>query len=542
MFGKDEEVNHDSVLKKLLEILAMRGKKKIHRTDQIEILCELLDITESHKLGPAMEIKIILGIIAALFDYNPNNSSFMKPEMWAKCLQFNNRLVDTLIENPDIVVNENIAEENESFASAPYQVHGCTLTLTERMDEEFTKMLQGVDPHSPDYIERLKDEILVCSIIEKLQKYLEHNQKDNYSELCRVYLLRIDHVYYKFDPLVFKRREKLEQAKVENQVNGKQDEVNGNLEGSSEVSKEAKREDKEEEQETSLEMMDRLCKFIYAKDTTDRIRTQAILCHIYHHALHDNWFEARDLMLMSQLQHNIQKADIPLQIIYNRALVQLGICAFRHGYIKDAHQDLLDILIQGRVKELLAQGLIPRPQERTPEQERLEKRRQIPFHKHINIEIIECVYLVSAMLLEIPDVAANEFSVRKKLISRSFYNQLRKNEEQPLVGLPETMREHVVAASKAMRIGNWKACQDFIINDKMNAKIWNLFYQSDKVRAMLVQKIREESLRAFLFTYSHVYDCISLQILCEMFSLEHHTTHSIISKMIINEELMVSRH
>ncbi|RWS28477.1 eukaryotic translation initiation factor 3 subunit C-like protein, partial [Leptotrombidium deliense] len=291
---------------------------------------------------------------------------------------------------------------------------------------------------------------------------------------------------------------------------------------------------------TSLELMDKMCKYIYAKDTTDRIRTQAILCHIYHHALHDNWFEARDLMLMSHLQHNIGKSDIPLQIIYNRALVQLGLCAFRHGNIKDAHTDLLDIQILGRAKELLAQGLLPKQQERTPEQEKLEKRRLLPFHKHINLELLECVYLVSAMLLEIPDVAANEYSVRKKMISRSFYNQLRKNEEQPLVGLPESMREHVVAASKAMRVGNWKACRDFIINDKMNSKVWNLFHQPDKVREMLVQKIREESLRAYLFTYSHIYDSISLLTLSEMFDLEKPTVHSIISKMIMNEELMAS--
>ena len=33
------------------------------------------------------------------------------------------------------------------------------------------------------------------------------------------------------------------------------------------------------------------------------------------------------------------------------------------------------------------------------------------------------------------------------------------------------MREHVVAASKAMRNGDWKKCADFIINEKMNAKV-----------------------------------------------------------------------
>ena len=36
------------------------------------------------------------------------------------------------------------------------------------------------------------------------------------------------------------------------------------------------------------------------------------------------------------------------------------------------------------------------------------------------------------------------------------------------------MREHVVAASKAMRNGDWKKAANYIINDKMNAKVLNL--------------------------------------------------------------------
>jgi translation initiation factor 3 subunit C len=55
--------------------------------------------------------------------------------------------------------------------------------------------------------------------------------------------------------------------------------------------------------------MEKLCKYVYAHDETDRLRTRAILSHIYHHALHDNWFQARDLMLMSHLQETIQHSD-----------------------------------------------------------------------------------------------------------------------------------------------------------------------------------------------------------------------------------------
>lgn len=531
LFAKDEEVNHAAILQKIVDILAMRGKKRIRRSDQLEMLRDLIDISATHKLGPAIEIKLVFATLSALLSYNSTVNPCMRQSNWNKCLAQCTVMLDVLFANPDLYVGEKIQEDSECFDKVPYRVTGCPLTLIERVDDEFTKMLQSVDAHSPDYIVRLRDEVKVVGIIDRLADYLESDQRGTSLELCRVYLLKIDHLYYKFDALAMDQKE--ERAVKSAELSGCQlpvvlEHVSAAPRNGSDV------------KETSLDVMARLCHFIYSNDQTDRIRTQAILYHIYHHALHDNWFEARDLMLMSHLQHNIGKSDIPLQIIYNRALVQLGLCAFRHGNIKDSHTALLDIQIQGRAKELLAQGLLPRQQERTQEQEKVEKRRLLPFHKHINLELLECVYLVSAMLLEIPDVAANEYSIRKKMISRSFYNQLRKNEEQPLVGLPESMREHVVAASKAMRVGNWKACVDFIVNEKMNNKVWNLFHRPDKVRDMLVRKIREESLRAYLFTYSHVYDSISLDVLSKMLDLDKATVHSIVSKMMTNEELMTS--
>lgn len=102
------------------------------------------------------------------------------------------------------------------------------------------------------------------------------------------------------------------------------------------------------------------------------------------------------------------------------------------------------------------------------------------------------------------------------------------------------MREHVVAAAKAMRCGNWQACVTFIVNKKMNTKVWDLFYEADRVREMLTKFIKEESLRTYLFTYSNVYTSLSIPSLAQMYELPVQKVHSLISKMIINEELMAS--
>ena len=85
-------------------------------------------------------------------------------------------------------------------------------------------------------------------------------------------------------------------------------------------------ESKQEENEgkdDDAAIIDKLCKYIYAK-APDRIRTRAMLCHIYHHALHDRWFEARDMMLISHLQETIQHSDISTQVNGSDYVLRLG--------------------------------------------------------------------------------------------------------------------------------------------------------------------------------------------------------------------------
>ncbi|XP_065054309.1 eukaryotic translation initiation factor 3 subunit C-like [Rhopilema esculentum] len=568
LFPKDVEINHQAVLKKLQEILAVRGKKSTDKPDQVGYFKELKRISDKHNLGPGLNLKITFNIMAALFDSVPTTDTPLKPDMWKNALEEIQNILTLLEENEGIQVGDNISDDAENVENQeePLRVRGCPFTVLERLYTEFLKILQNTDCHSTEYVDRLRDEALLTKIILRMQSYLEKTSTTDL--ISKMYLLRIEHIYYKLDMNALKKiREQVEksgqnqaglragkEAFPEKQEEKPKPEVETEPEATGETKKEDETTQPEKETtenaeekkqtgednviqgESNSEIIDKLCKYVYTNGS-DRVRTRSMLCHIYHHALHDRLYEARDLILISHLQETIQHSDIPTQILYNRTMVQLGLCAFRHGMIRDAHNALLDVQSTNRVKELLAQGLMNNKNfERSPEQEKIEKRRLVPFHMHINLELLECVYLTSALLLEIPYMAAREYDSRRRIISKSFRNQLRNSDRQPLVGPPETMREHIVAAAKAMKKGDWKNCSGYILA----IKSWNLFSKSDEVKEMLKKKIKEESLRTYLFTYNKVYDSISMHSLAEMFELPPTIVHSIVSKMIIGEELQAS--
>ena len=66
-------------------------------------MIELYNISETHNLGPAMQIKIKFAIVSAIFDYNPKISAAIKPEYWEKCMPHVEQLLTMIDENREQV-------------------------------------------------------------------------------------------------------------------------------------------------------------------------------------------------------------------------------------------------------------------------------------------------------------------------------------------------------------------------------------------------------------------------------------------------------
>lgn len=87
------------------------------------------------------------------------------------------------------------------------------------------------------------------------------------------------------------------------------------------------------------------------KETT----IKACLYWIYNLALNGKYELAYETFLSSVSYEQISQMKSVLQLHYNRALVQLGLAAFRQGLINEAHIHLADLMSRDKVyKDLLA--------------------------------------------------------------------------------------------------------------------------------------------------------------------------------------------
>lgn len=57
-----------------------------------------------------------------------------------------------------------------------------------------------------------------------------------------------------------------------------------------------------------------LCIKLYNTDNSF-LRNYAILCHIYQHSLHNDFYTARDMLLMSRLSDSVHNAGVGTQVL-----------------------------------------------------------------------------------------------------------------------------------------------------------------------------------------------------------------------------------
>ncbi len=559
-----EEMTEVTVDQKLIEILTSRGRKGTNRQDQILLIEALVPCAKTEK----QKLEIMLHLVAAQFDAIPAAKLFMPAKLWNDALVNAVKVVemarnvyprirfsdehDTHVEDAGLLLKggvttgeivdhtgsammgtaaPNLAEQQlenrtETDAEGAIIVRGDIAVTFERLDDELYKAWQNVDAYSTEYVDRLKDEVKLLDLAAMTQDYFETavkneegKEKINEDRIgalrareARIAARRINHMYFKSDEL-----------------NKKVEELTG--------------------RPSSNKTLTELSALVY-RFGDERAKSQTMLTAIYKDALENRFFEARDLLLMSHLQETIQDYDIPLQVMFNRTMTQLGLCAFRLGKPWEAHACLTELCSPShggggggpaRLRELLAQGVSQqRNHEKTPEQEKAEIRRQIPYHMHMNLDFIETAHLTSAMLLEVPAMALSKSrgDVRRYPISKSFQYFLRNSMKQAFPGPPENTRDYVMAATRCLMKGDWQGAYGHI----ENIRSWKSLSITQRTETLKRIKglLQVEALRTFALSYSSYFESMSTTQLSELFGLGADQVHSTLSKMIINKEMRAS--
>eukprot|EP01039_Chlorochromonas_danica_P001890 gene1890-2067_t len=554
----EDKMTEEELDKKVRDLVSARGRKG---TDAKDVLRHLEVLTKAARLhGARKEIPVQMHLISAMFDSQRGIDDFMDHHQWLTCYRSLLRVMQLLENDKSLYlvpldveelvdpVTGGLIKKNDVAASAPVvddgkriQAPGSVSTFLLRLQEEYTKSVQHINPHTKEYVERLADEEFLIELADLTLGY--YQRVDDAKSAANVALLVVESLYYKHEI----HAQAVRRAHVFTKKYGNHADLHPACRGKTAAS--IKDRDIKVSNPASWlgnpsiaapawdlsKKLEDLCSYIFVHGD-ERNKTRALLCSVFHHALHDRYYRARDLLLVSRIQDFIDRTDVRTQILYNRTIVTIGLCAFRLGMFKQAHECLSGI-VGSRAKEFLAQGSI-RSQDRDLEQERLEKRRQMPYHMHVNPDLLECCHLVSAMILELPLLAKavhDPSAGGTHVISKQLRRYLETYNNQVFAGPPETTREHVMAATKSILEGDWKRGYNFLA--KMD--VWNLLpgEGGHLVKQLLMTRIQEEAIRCYLLVNADYYDSISLAHICEMFGLEQVQVKKVICRMIFNKDI-----
>jgi translation initiation factor 3 subunit C len=168
------------------------------RAEQIRILEKLLGVAATSY----QRIRVLLALISSRFDYNSSVATHMPIDLWLSAQREVDQLVAMVAADPSYSIQEITDDYDEQVERTPadetggiVRIRGSIISFVDRLDDEFTKSLQNIDPHGTEYMDRLKDEkVLYCTIC-RAQAFYENTGQEE--PLARVIMRRLDHIYSK---------------------------------------------------------------------------------------------------------------------------------------------------------------------------------------------------------------------------------------------------------------------------------------------------------------------------------------------------------
>jgi len=274
-----------------------------------------------------------------------------------------------------------------------------------------------------------------------------------------------------------------------------------------------------------MSLIRQLAANVYANPSNERYVIKTALYEAYNYAINDHYTKAKDLMLMHKIPES-SMGEGTILMVYNRVLVQIGLCAFRKGMILESKEILDEICTQQRGKEMMGQTM-PKTSVRE------DKRKLFPYHLHINMETLESIYLMCVMLLEVPFIVSGEKEIEKKNVNKLFQKLWNIYERNEYNGPPENYKDLIYAALKELAKGDWKQCFEYL--NQLNC--WKKMSNSDEIKKKIKEIIKQQAFKTFIFAMKTSSHTLRFENLEGIFELPIASLCSITCKMIRSREL-----
>ncbi|KII62834.1 Eukaryotic translation initiation factor 3 subunit C [Thelohanellus kitauei] len=506
LFSSLDVIDSESVHQKINELYSHRGKKVSDKAILNSFL-NLRNVAMVHDISPGVRIKLYMVVLSLQLELY-SHDYVMKYDHWNELRDNFEKLLKLVSSTDNVKFKQKTTDEEEKLMEPPYVINGSFVNHIFKIWDELNNIMIHTDAYSLDYISRMNDVVVFSDLVTQLQNYVEEN--GSVSQICDIYMLRIEQIYYKLDLewLLFLKKQLAEDTKPDSETETQERRI---LSDST----------------LSQTIINNLSLYIY-KNGSERLRYLALLCQVYHHAIHDRLTEARALFLRSSVHTKINSLDNQIRVYYNRALAQLGLCYFRKGKYMDSLNVLKDITTSGVTRELLAQSL-PKGSERIHKKEGIDRQLILPFHVHVNLELLECAFMVSLLILETPISLTTCKDIKDNFNSRGLVSLVRNFEKTPLIGPPELLKESVYASYKALCSGDWKTS----LTNILRIRPLKLLVNYDSVVNILSFELKKSCLMAYLFTNCGIFVNMKISSLVTRFELEEKDVILTVNKMIV---------
>ncbi|EZG63417.1 eukaryotic translation initiation factor 3 subunit 8 [Gregarina niphandrodes] len=496
-----DEIEHlpeEAILSLLQELTQQRVKRSSERSEQQDMLREAANVARQRQM-PRLLIESLRGVVGAALEHSA--SMTLSAPMWRRTAEDVMELYVELCQHQDITFITNEGSPAAAIAG-----------FVDRLQSSLFKNIRNGDSASEQLLPDLQRLLVVA------HAYLV-NAEAEFAITGRALESIIAHTYY-----------------MENEIAANRWRVV--LEGVPAVIKkylvltfDGKA--------NNTEWIKRAAHEILRMRLQDaKIGFYATCYFIQNRAINGYVEEARDVLANTPLFELAQTLDVAQQIQYNRAICQVGLAAFRQGNAALAAPFLNEICANGKHRELLAQGVaIVKGFEKSPEQEKSEKRRLLPSYLHINLDLIESAFNICSMLVEVPYLRMDlRPGAEKHTGSKSLrFRRILEYTEKSCVP-PETNREIVFACARSLLVGDdEKAIELF-----KSLKFWATYPYREEVQTKLIQKFREIALTCYVQKYASIYSSMSANDLSELFELPASEVYAQISRMILRKELNAS--